>query len=136
MDIGKINLAERSEQGADLELEDPITGEKGKQADGSPVTIRVMGMDSAAFRNKHREIQSRRMAKIARGKKPDYAGNSDDEAAELLVACTIGWNGIEVNGEVLAFTPKAARDLYLDHHWIREQVDQFIGDRANFFTMS
>jgi len=132
MDLNDINLEAQSNDGADVQLEHPVTG-KSLEHDGKPMTIRVAGTDSAAYRNKQRELQNRRLQKIAKGRKPDFS-NSDAEACELLAACTLGWSGIVVGGDDIAFSQKAAEELYGKHVWIREQVDLFIGDRANFFT--
>lgn len=127
MDLTKLNLTEASEIGAELELEHPITGEK------LDAVIHLAGTDSAAYRGKQKEIQSKRIAKLARGKKADFS-NSDDEECELLASCTLGWSGIFNGKEEVKFSHAAAKKLYLESYWIREQVDSFIGDRANFFT--
>ena len=135
MDLSKFNVEKMAESGADLVLEHPSTGEELISEDKSKVTIKLLGTDSKAYRNKNREFQRGRIAKLARtrSKKIDYTV-SDEEACEILVACTLGWENIELDGEILEFSPENAYQLYMDHLWIREQVDLFIGDRANFFT--
>lgn len=132
MDLSKINLTESAESGADLELEHPVTGEVLKDEDGKTVSIKLMGIDSAAYRNKQREIQNRRMTRMMKGKGANTM-LSDEDACELLASCTKGWSGFEQDGEVVKFSHKAAVDLYMEHMWIREQVDAFIADRANFY---
>jgi hypothetical protein len=131
MDLLDINLEEKANEGGVLELEHPVTGEP-LLHDGQPMTITLAGIDSAAYRNKHRQIQNRRLQRMARGRKPDLS-NADAEACELLAACTISWSGIVKGGEALECSEQAARELYEEHDWIREQVDVFVGDRANFF---
>lgn len=127
MDLKQINLTEAAEIGAELDLEHPVTGEK------LDAVIHLAGTDSAAYRNKQKEIQSKRIAKLARGKKADLT-TSDGEECELLASCTLGWSGILSGEEEVKFSHAAAKKLYLENYWIREQVDSFIGDRANFFT--
>jgi len=129
MDLNELNLERSANDGAELTLEHPVTGAP------IDIKIKVSGIDSSAYRNKQREIQNRRLAKLSRGKKPDFS-NSDAEACELLSACTLGWDGVIENGEAIEFSEKAAFELYENHLWIREQVDSFIGDRANFFTVA
>lgn len=127
MDLTQINLTEAAEIGAYLELEHPVTGEK------LDAIIHLAGTDSAEYRKKQKEIQSKRIAKMARGKKSDLT-TSDDEECDLLASCTLGWRGIFNGKEEVKFSQAAAKKLYLETYWIREQVDAFIGDRANFFT--
>lgn len=133
IDLNDFDLSESAEKGAEMELEHPVSGEVIRDDDGNPVVFSVMGMDSSAYRNKQREIQNRRMAKMMKGKNNNPM-LSDADACELLAACTKGWSdNLELNGEVLKFSEKAALKLYMDYHWIREQVDSFIGDRENFY---
>jgi hypothetical protein len=131
MDLSSINVTQSAEIGAEMELEHPITGDALTNDDGKPMLIELYGSDSAVYRNKQREMQSRRMAKMMKGK-----GNpvlSDAEACELLAAATKGWSGLVEDGKALKFSAKAAFDLYMAQPWIREQVDTFIADRGNFF---
>lgn len=134
MDLSKLNLEVYAEQGATLELEHPVTGESVLQDDGSPVTITLLGQDSKAWRAKNKEYQQKRIAKMAKNRKREIDFSvSDEEACDLLAACTLGWVGIEEGGKAIEFSRDAAYDLYMRFPWIREQVDTFIGDRANFF---
>jgi len=134
MDLSNFNVEKMAEQGAWLELENPESGEVLESDDGEPIAIKVLGTDSKAWRNKNRQFQQRRIAKMARSrsKQIDYT-MSDEDACELLSECTVDWRGIVDDGEELEFSKEAAESLYLKYIWIREQVDSFIGDRANFF---
>jgi len=134
MDLSKINIEQMAEAGADMELVHPVSDETMLQDDKSPITIKLLGTDSKAYRNKNRDFQRKRIAKMtkSRSKTIDYTV-SDEDACELLAECTIGWSGIVVKGKPVEFSKEAAESLYLEFSWIREQVDVFIGDRANFF---
>lgn len=134
MDLSKINLEKMAEQGADMELMHPVDNEVMLQDNKSPITIKLVGTDSKAYRNKNRDFQRKRIAKMtkSRTKTIDYTV-SDEDACELLAECTIGWSGIVVEGKPLEFSKENAEILYMQFNWIREQVDAFIGDRANFF---
>lgn len=134
MDLSNFNVEKMAEQGAWMELENPETGDVLKSDEGEPVAIKVLGTDSKAWRNKNRLYQQRRIAKMtrSRSKQIDYT-MSDEDACELLSECTVGWKGIVDDGEEVEFSKEAAFDLYMKYIWIREQVDSFVGDRANFF---
>lgn len=137
MDLSKFNVTQQAEVGADLELldpnDEPLTYKSGKKE--KPVTIKLLGTDSKIWRNKNREFKRKITSKMVRNKAKnvDYS-MSEEETCEMLAACTIGWEGIDVNKEKLEFSTEAAYQMYMDHLWIREQADTFIGDRANFFT--
>lgn len=133
MDLSKFNMEVIAERGATLELETP-TGEPLLQDDGeTPVTITLLGQDSKVWRNKNREFSNKRIQDMAkkRSRKMDYMV-SDEDAAEMMAACTVSWDGIVDDGEEIECTQKNAYELYLKYAWIREQCDVFIGDRANF----
>jgi hypothetical protein len=127
MDLSTIDLTKSAEAGADLTLEHPVTGEP------LDIIITLAGTDSASYRAKQKEIQNKRITKMARGKKADFS-ITDDEACDILAGCTLGWVGILESGKELEFSVLNAKDLYIKHFWIREQVDAFMGDRANFFS--
>ena len=134
MDLSKFNVEQAAEQGADLILRNPVDDEL-LGTEKKRVTIKLLGTDSKAWRNKNREAQRKRVAKMVRNRAKNVDHTvSDEEACEMLAACTMGWSNIELDGQKLEYSEKAAYQLYLDHIWIREQVDAFIADRANFFT--
>lgn len=129
MDLNKLDLSAQADKGADLSLEHPVTGEE------LGITITLLGTDSAVYRNHARELQRARIAKMAksRNKKIDFSVTEDEEA-DALAVCTVGWSGVVLNGKELEFSHDAAVDLYVSYPWIKEQVDAFIGDRANFLA--
>lgn len=135
MDLSKYNVSKMAEKGADLELLDPEEEPLFYGKDKKPVTIKLLGTDSKTWRNMNRDRSralSLQMQKKGR-KKIDFT-MSDEDACEMLATCTIGWEGIEDGDKPIEFSVEAACQMYMDHLWIREQVDAFIGDRANFFT--
>ena len=130
MDLKKYNLTERADNGATLDLVDPITGET---LEG--VTFMLLGTDSAAYREHTRGIQRARIAKLAKSRSKSLdLSVSEREEAETLAVCTIGWEGIKYGEVELEYSHDAAVQLYLNHPWIKDQVDAFIGDRANFLA--
>lgn len=117
-------------------------------ADGTPVTITLLGMDSPVARDLHyaraasaRNRVEARLQQITAGVTPESAPlTAEDIAAEdaadldMLVALTTAWHGFEEDdGTPSPFTPDAVRETYQLCPPIREQALAFIGDRSRFF---
>lgn len=128
LDLTELDLSASAEAGNVVEIEHPISGED------TGIRITVLGTDSKKYKDKVREQQQARFNKAARSRSRKSAniGMSDEEASELLAACTVSWSGVKENGDEVP-VEQAAR-IYTKYSWIREQVDEFMGDRANFFT--
>ncbi len=129
MDFADLDVSSAADSGATLHIEHPTTGEPLFTEAGKPITVRVKGADSKSFRQEmHRlaEAQAGKRQKVTRAK-------AETNAIELLASVTIGWDGIVWEGEPLKFSEENARMLYRERPWLREQVDEFIADRANFF---
>ena len=95
--------------------------------------IKLAGLDSYIYRNWIKTSLNKRLAKK---KKRDFSfEESERSSVELLAALTLGWEGLELNGEDVPFSYEAALGLYSDpnNKWLREQVDEFVNDRSNFF---
>jgi hypothetical protein len=116
------------------------SGEKQYDADGKLLSITVHSPGTKAFnaaaharqlRNSDRMVN--KMQGRADGKQT--AEDSIEERAEFLAAITISFNNFSVEG----LTGKAAfakiyGDLELGH--IADDVEKFVGDRANFIRPS
>lgn len=129
MDLASIDTKDTANQGAVLELRGPDESALRKE-DGSPITITLLGKDSDVFikatnANTNRILKQGGRAKIT-------AEGSRADGIAVLARCTVDWDGIKVEGEELACTYENAVKLYDRFGFIREQVDEFIGDRANF----
>ncbi len=123
-DLAKLDTTNLAEKGSALELRHPVTMEK------LGATILLAGADSHIYRNAQQKIAERRLA----GGKPGTP-NLDGMLAEgidLLATCTLGWENIIVEGESINFTRDEVVELYTRFIWIKEQVDRFIHDRANY----
>lgn len=68
---------------------------------------------------------------------PDPEDDDTDEAA-LLATCTLGWAGLAVAGQPLAYSAEAARALYADprRRWVRDQVRAALDQRELFIGSS
>lgn len=128
MDLLTLDTKAHAQAGAVLSLEHPATGEP------VGVEINLMGSDSEAFRGKKRELERARADKLrrARSRSAVDLSTTDNESCALLAACTTGWTGVEKGKKEIPFSVQAAEEIYMELPWIREQVDAFVGDRANF----
>lgn len=134
MDLSTLDTTTISEQGAVMELRHPTTGAVLMQDDGeTPVSITLAGMDSTRFRRQQRINQDRRLKGQRRGVNSEEMENDN---LDLLVACFIEWSGIKWDGQLQVLTPATAKALLKRWAWAREQVDAFMGERANFLTTS
>jgi hypothetical protein len=126
--------------GAKLELKDPVTGEALKNKDGTTPTLVVLGLDSDVYRKITRRKVMGAMKDKRAGKRSLIDEDidrqievSDAEAIDMMVAMTLGWeNFFDPKGAKIAFSKQAVRELYAKYPLIREQVDAFAADRANF----
>jgi len=72
---------------------------------------------------------------MAKGKKAlDLdAEKLSEDSIDDLVKLTTAWAGFTLDGKDLECTPENVRTVYADWSWIKEQVQEFVGNRANFF---
>lgn len=123
MDLKRFDVASAASAGADLHLKHPSTQEPILD-NGQPVTIRLIGRDAPAVREAARAAD-----------RAVTAGeiDSDERLTRVLMAATVGWSGIEVEGDE-TFTPDNVRKIYTmpETDWVLEQVSPFFLNRANF----
>jgi hypothetical protein len=125
--IGKIK------ETTEVELLHPATGEVLLNDDGSPMTITVHGPYSSTYKAINHAQQNKRLMKAQRtgGKMNLTAEEIESSALDLLVKCTEAWN-LTLDTEPEEFSQDKARQVYLDHPWVREQVDAVFGDTRAF----
>ncbi len=118
-----------------LELRHPQTGEVLKGKDGKAWTVLLHGHDSEQYKRHARKFLNERMNA---GKKNLKVEQVEREAVEQLVGLTAGWKNIVLNGEELEYSTDKAREIYADprYSWLRDQVESFASDRANFLPQS
>lgn len=130
-ELSDLDTARGAEQGYELTLSHPKTGEP------TPMKITVLGADSDAYREKVREFQRRRADRMNKNRRLSVTPDEiEAETLEMLVAVTTGWSGFTLDGAALPFSGDNVRAIYRRFSWIREQVDQTVGDRANFLPKS
>lgn len=135
-DLDVIDTKTISEAGAKLAVK-KLDGSPLLNSMGAPVEITVKGPDSADYT---RLLRTQIKKRMARSGIPTEEQSAEDETdlVELLVSCTLSWNGIldKDTKQPVAFSPNACRQLYQNFPVIRDQVDSFIANRANFTPAS
>lgn len=126
MKLTDFNSVEGSNEGAVMYVKHPVTG---VETDG---WIKMAGPDSKLAKERRSAIQ-----RLLRGKKSVTDVDIDtleEEALQTRVALTLDWGNIEAEDKKLTFNEKNVRYVYENFPWLAEQVDEFQGDRSNFFT--
>lgn len=108
--------------------------------------ITVLGSDSREFKRLQREQQNRRLKNQAknRGKLKMTAEELEEESLSTICALVISWrqknddgtwkDTLTINDQEMACNDDNKRRLFSDlgFNWLREQVDEEIGDRDSF----
>jgi hypothetical protein len=119
MDLADLFTRSTAETGVEMKLLHPGTGEVIKNDDGKDWVVTVAGTDSDRWKATIRTAARKR-------------GQSSDDGIETMSSLVIGWKNLVLNKEPLKFTPQAAIKLLTDYPWIRDQVNSFASERANF----
>lgn len=135
LDFSTLDTGAACDKPFKLEFEHPVT--KAPLGCG----VMVLGKDSAVFKKHVRERANERLRKQAvqsrRGKDADVPTLEviEDSAIDLLVACTTGvWGDLLIDKELVTYSPENIRALYTRFSWAREQVDEAVGELANFLS--
>lgn len=127
-----------SDESVEIVIRHPGTGADLIAENGEPVTIRIFGRDSEVFRNHQKSVVNKRLQQSNR-KAAASVEQMEIDAINTLAACIAGWTNIDVPGKAgmpLEYNRSNARLLVSKVIWLREQIDEAIGDRANFLQAS
>lgn len=127
MDISQFDTSTLAESGVEYVVLNPMDD---RQTD---ITMTLAGTDSSFYRN---AISAQARKSSDRKREKIDLEEAEQNTCEILAACTLGWSGLLEGGKELKYSKQNAIDLYKKHKWLRQQVDRFIGDRANFFPLS
>jgi hypothetical protein len=124
MDFAKLDTSKLSENGAEMVVMHPTTGEP------TDTVIVLRGQDSKEYRQKVKELRQRAM-KQQGGNPIDTA---EEHAMQTRIACTVTWKNVELNGKSLEFSVDNALSFYGNPglSWLVQQIDTFMRDRSNF----
>ena len=115
-----------------LEIKNPLTGK--------PVLLIDLLSSSAEKPTEvRRRHEKKRFQNIGRVKLDPV--QLEQESLDVLVACTVNWRAPEgglpvFGGQELECTPSNVRMLYDRSKLIRDEVDRFVVDAANFLEKS
>lgn len=135
MDLSSFDTTKTANEGAVMNVLHPQTQEQLLQEDGRPITITLAGIDSDIFR-RAKYAASNRVMKVFRAGNEDQAESIDNDNLSTLSVCTLAWDGIKIDGELLKCTPENAKKAYTRLPWLREQADEFMARRGNYLKAS
>ena len=119
---------------ADVTLKDPVTGAH------TAMSITLAGPEHPQRRKLLYDRQRKMRAQLQKTGKVQLGDPAEDEEADtdMLVACTLGWQGLTLAGQALAYSTAAAEKLYTDpkRRWLRDQVKSALDEREAFIKRS
>jgi len=130
-DLSSIDTIAACNKPFALTIIHPVTREK------TDAVFHIVGKDSTIYRDKIKAIANenlRREALQARRGKEEMPTIDKMEAKNIdaLVAATVGWENVSLDGEALEFSAANARKVYTRILPVREQVTEAINDLENF----
>lgn len=132
MDLANLDFSKNPEITAVLHVLHPITGEEMFADDGvTPVTITLLGMESAIAKRLTKARAQKQLNK--RTNKIDL-----DEARDFSISLQAKLikesSGFKENGEQINLAENdVAVEILTRYSWLREQIDEFVTDRSNFY---
>lgn len=128
-DLNNLDTKAKADTGAVLQVEHPVDRTR------LGIEISLVGADSDVYQRQVNSMANKRAKRLRPGQfVPPTAEETTEAALELLAACTLGWKGMLLNGQEIPFSQENAVMIYRQFPWIKEQVDAFIGERANFLS--
>lgn len=101
-------------------------------------TITLLGRDSKVYRDHVAKRERAMLDHVNVSRRPPKLSHEAIKAQALddLVVLTTGWTLTDIHGEAKLFNKDEARALYANPEmsWLREQVEEFVSERANFLT--
>lgn len=129
MDLNDLKPV-KADEGATLQIVHPETEEP---IDG--MTIILLGHDSAVYRKMQLAKQQAILNRMAKGKKAAEldAERLNADVIDELTKLTISWTGFKLDGKELKPTPENIKNVYSEWAWIKDQAQEFVSNRSNFF---
>lgn len=126
MDYKSLFTASQHEKGAEVQLIDM----EGKLLD---MWITIKGADSKAWRYEKHAMERTSQLNAYLDKADQIKIDPDEAVCNALAMCVIGWRGFEDGkGKKVKFTKEKVEQLFLEAPYLRDHIDQFFSERANF----
>lgn len=131
MDLSLLDSKKGANEGRELIIVNPATGLE------TDIMITLAGIDSDIYQAIDREAARKRFKLLSRRQELKLTPEEiEEERLDMLAKCTLGWSGLQENGQDMPYSYANARRIYQNYPVIRRQVDQFIGDQSNFLASS
>lgn len=116
----------------EVEIKHPITGEALKNDDDTPMTITLHATHSKEYKSVMHEQTNRRLKVASATGKVDITSEElEENTLEVLAKATKSWN-ITFGGEKPELTVDAAKKLYTEVFWIKDQLDEGVSNSVGF----
>lgn len=112
-----------------------------KGPSGKLVRLKLLGPDADIYRTLTRMQARKRLLRnldavaehLRDEKMAEWIAEDDEAVIDVLAACTVEWEGVEdEKGNALPLTREIVAAFYRAFPIIKERVDLFISNRANF----
>lgn len=143
MDFSELDTAPAANAGIILHLVHPGTGEPLFHGEGEqkvPITMTLLGIDSPDYIRVQQSIADRRLQDLTSRKKgPKITSTQlESDTVEQYVTIVKSWSGIAVKGKLLPCSTEEKRAFFSNTgwRWVRDQIDEVIGDRSRYLGKS
>lgn len=126
-----------ADSGSEMDIRDPSTGKVWDE--GEKATLKLAGKDSKVYQQAAKKVSDKRLKSQGGMLKRMRVTTEElmEDALDLVAAATLGWTGLKDDNDAdIPFSPEAARKMYVDYPWLKEQAEEFIDDRFNFMGNS
>ena len=136
-----LNTFFSADQPAAMQLENPQTYEP-LDHEGAPIRFFIWSPDSTVMQEAERKISNITINKAVRAGRNKVSFNADDNEAQVVMrfmAAIDGWENVYVDGMLFEVNDENKKTLLTDaprFRWIRNQIEEFYGDRGNFLKKS
>lgn len=106
---------------------------------GVEMVLEVVSSTSSIVKKFDRASQDRKITEAQRSRAGSIAFNAESleqEIIDRLTAHVVGCQGIQLGGHDVVYSPENIKELFVKLPWLREYVQAFVGDQANFFVTS
>jgi hypothetical protein len=140
MDLTTFGTVETAEQGAVMNVVNPVTGAElvVDKGDGKTenVWIKLASADSERVKKVERAVTNKRLAGARQGRQNVTAESLESDEFKKLMAATIAWGNVGLGQGPLELNDANARTVYTQLPWLREQAQAFMAERGNYSKSS
>lgn len=135
MDLADFDSFTLANEGAVMEIMNPVTGTPLLDDSGKQMFIKAYGANSDVYRKHMNEAMNRRLG--VKGKTKLTIEELEAEQLEVRIKVVTGWH-ITLGGKPLECTPQNVRKIFSDKKflWLYEQFVTWHDNEANFMKTS